>query len=129
MEVPISACPLVGLAIGHREDCPRDGRRETDLEDGEEEPRDDDDISQLGEDGEAVLRSKGSDGVANVLSQLGDHDGRQDGNTLSLPHVIASRRTKANKVRTESDTRRWLFQTCTLIAYMHTSLPVDDKDR
>jgi hypothetical protein len=76
-EVPISACALVGPAIGHREDCPRESRRETDLEDGEKEPRDDDNISQLGENGEAVLGSKGSDGVANVLSQLGDHDGER----------------------------------------------------
>ena len=74
-DAPISACPLVGLAIGHREERPRDSRREAELEGGEEEPRDDDDISQLGENAEAVFRSKGSDGIANVLSQLSDHDG------------------------------------------------------
>lgn len=116
MEVPISARPLVGLAIRNGEEGPRDERGETELEGGEEEPRDDDNIRQVGEKTEGVFRSKGTGGVAKMVSKLGDHDGER---ARLLPHV--------GRTSTQSPMRQtWMFQTFT-IATMHTSLPDKDK--
>lgn len=83
MSEPILACSLVSLAIREREEDLADGRRKTELEGGEEEPRNDDDISELGEDVEAVLVREGTDSVAHVLPQLRDHDGRRQGRGVS----------------------------------------------
>lgn len=103
--VPVSTCPLVGLAVPDREKGLTDGGRETDLEDGEKKPGDDHNVSKLGENGEAVFHSKGTGGVAYLETKLGDHGGRrQDGGS---PTFI----TSCNTTREEQG--RWLFQTCT----------------
>lgn len=47
------------------------------MQGGEKEPRDDDDVSKLWENAEAVFCGQGTDSVAYVLSKLGNHDGQR----------------------------------------------------
>ena len=49
------------------------------MECGEEEPRDDDDVSKLGENAEPVFESQRTDDVAHLETKLGDHDGGEQG--------------------------------------------------
>lgn len=97
MEVPIPTCSLVSLAIRHWEDRLANSGRETDLEGCEEEPCDDDNVSELGEDGQTVFRSEGTDGVAYVLSQLRDHGGRERGQDTDVLHYLMQYKFQADK--------------------------------
>ena len=77
------------------------------MEGGEEEPCDDDNVSELGENAQTVFRSEGTDGVTYVLSKLGDHDGeRTRRGRVPLPHVI---QFQAEQRPTSPGVMMWLF--------------------